>query len=667
MRVLVLGVLAACTSPAASSLPQPHPMQRQPATTAGSPMIPSGSPHATVEAPPSGPLHVLGVTPDGGAAITVDEQGGVRLWPALDGSREPRAMTIAEPIEIALARRDRGYIAAEIDQGHGLELVELDPDGGVIAHRTLGNDPTVDGVAAFDGGILAWTSDQKIAMYGVDGSARGTLGTRPGERLVTLATAADHVVAEVEVRSGDSETSQRRVRALTVVPALAWGEFVDAGISPGGPIALARSGKRLVVVAAGLSGPDHIVAIDIARGATIGDIELSDPITMVAFADEAHIGAGSPRSLQWFEEVGLVPAFVATKTSPAGLETLASGTSGRVIGLSSGSLLIGTPKENRYLGYGVETPSAVAAGEGGTLLLASSTGVALVDPDLRTAGTIAFGAPVGAIPAELAWLGGGDWLVQAREDSQSGVLRVGSTHGDPKVVEPDAKMLETLLYEPSTQLVTTSFGEKPGVYRWDPARRMLTAIVSQPKGSPYRAAEIVPTAPARAGGVKLVRVQITDKATVEWFSDDHMTQRTATIDVASVLAIDASGNVYAWVTSNGATNHVAILANGREVGTLPLKTPGAVFPDATGKHVAVVTGANVALYTGGALAWSLDVRGTRSVVWLADGGLVQVTATGLVRLDLASGAPIAKRCGWEFGFSAVPLSAPSVEPMCVRD
>src|SRR5688572_12567328 len=48
----------------------------------------------TIEAPHAGVIRRLAVTVDGTAAITQDTLGGIRLWPRLDGTVEPRLVDL---------------------------------------------------------------------------------------------------------------------------------------------------------------------------------------------------------------------------------------------------------------------------------------------------------------------------------------------------------------------------------------------------------------------------------------------------------------------------------------------------------------------------------------------------------------------------------------------
>jgi hypothetical protein len=610
-------------------------------------MIPASAPPADVRiAPPVGAIHSLAVTPDGSAALTGDESGGTRLWPALDGSQEPRVVGIDRAVDLAITRRDDGYLVAVVDDNHGLTLVQLDSEGRTRAHRSIGGDPSIVAVRAVTGGIVAWTSDQKLAFYDLAGIAKSTLGTRPGERLVALATNGAHAIAELELGGA---TPARRLRALAIEPALAWGDFVDANIEPTGPIAVSPSGKRVAMIAAG-----PVVIVDAEHDTKLAS--LPSAANALAFVGESHV-AGMANELQWFEEAGLAPTFAVGPTqsvAASNAEFVAAGD--QLVTVIAGGLAVATSQRIGYLGYAITAPTVAVDAGSGTLMVSQANATALVDAQLRTHGTLEFGAP-----EALAWLGGDDWFTTGPD------LRVRSTRdanasvGVPGVDRRSAPMLR---YEPSTQIATASFTATSNAYRWDPKARVMSLLAADHSRTPYRQTTLQPTDPSRAGGVQLVRVTIHENSLVEWFSDAKLTARTASYRCNSVLAIDRAGRVYA-LTKEPAP-HVAIVANGVEVGTLPIASASWVIPDADGQRVAVFGQDVLSVYVKGTQAWSRPQRNTRSVVWLSDGTLVAIGNASIARLDAATGEPKLERCGFAFGMSTTPLIPPPTSSACAE-
>lgn len=75
-----------------------------------------------IEAPHGGAIRRLAVTADGTAALTEDVLGGIRLWPTLDGTVEPRLVDLPPTRSLALAIEARGFVIAAVDQAGGLVI-----------------------------------------------------------------------------------------------------------------------------------------------------------------------------------------------------------------------------------------------------------------------------------------------------------------------------------------------------------------------------------------------------------------------------------------------------------------------------------------------------------------------------------------------------------------
>jgi hypothetical protein len=76
----------------------------------------------------------------------------------------------------------------------------------------------------------------------------------------------------------------------------------------------------------------------------------------------------------------------------------------------------------------------------------------------------------------------------------------------------------------------------------------------------------------------------------------------------------------------------------------------------------------VALYRGdGTRLWIRPLALVQEARWLGDGSLLLVGATGIARVDPATGNMLAADCGWSFGRTAQPHPpVVAVEPLCVQ-
>src|SRR5690242_8976614 len=129
MRFWLCLVLAACgADPSSSPAPAPVPAPPMP------PMPPPASPRAAP--PPLTAAHgseilALGATIDGRAVVSADRIGGIRLWTALDGTREPVVIRAAAPRSVALLRDGDGFAIGTLDAAGGVHLIRTSAAGAV--------------------------------------------------------------------------------------------------------------------------------------------------------------------------------------------------------------------------------------------------------------------------------------------------------------------------------------------------------------------------------------------------------------------------------------------------------------------------------------------------------------------------------------------------------
>ena len=648
-RLAVLLVAACGTQARPIELPAPKPVGRAPVEVpvAGvlpaAPLVRSDDGRGGAEAPPAGPITLIAVTSDGSAAVTADEGGGMRLWPALDGSREPRVVVAPEPHQLALARRGDGFTIGVLDAGGGLYVANVGGDGRARSHATLPTEPAYLGIAMTAAGLLAWRADQIATLLDADGAPIAQLGTQPGERLVTIAERNGHPIAVLE-RSG-----KRGMRPLTLGAAMAWGEWVELG-DVGALLAVAPDGKHVAVQRGEL-----VVVLD----------------TKGQLVDEANT-LGTDR-IDWLDDATLVYAtrsglafHVKGRTigpRDATGAVLAVG-GGHAVAAAGSELAIASAKQTQYLGYGVVSPSVAAPAIDGQLVIGLGDSFATLDRSLRVVGEPTFPVPPGTTVADLRWLGGDAWAVEAShvDDGATSLVLVGG--GKSQVVQGGMWSAHVMLYEPSTQLLTLSLGNAPAVYRFEAGK--LARIAAASEGTTTQT-ELVPLAPARAGGMTLLRLTLRDHTTARWLRDPtKLASAASTVTFAGAFAgADADGHVFGWETAGDATR-LAVFANGRRIGTLPADGPVSVWPAPTGERLVEIHAHAVALVTvAGARLWSASLDGATQALWLSDGALAIVTAAGIARLDAATGAITAARCGWQFSLATKPHPpTPKLEPVC---
>jgi hypothetical protein len=182
MRTLVALALVACSSPARGpEAARPAPASGEAGETPSfeKPVPTVHGTHEVREAPHGGSIQTLAMSPDGIAALSADELGGVRLWPTLDGTKEPRIVDMPLAKELAVGRFAGGYSAVARDEAGGLYLAKLDETGRQVSHTTLPAEPPVAGMAMSALGLLAWRTDQIVLLLDADGATKDKLGTEP--------------------------------------------------------------------------------------------------------------------------------------------------------------------------------------------------------------------------------------------------------------------------------------------------------------------------------------------------------------------------------------------------------------------------------------------------------------------------------------------------------
>ena len=139
----------------------------QPIETKATPVV-----FASVGVPHANAITGIEVDATGTAALSRDLNGGVRLWPALDGSREPMVVPIRDPRQMSLAADgEGGWTLALLDAIGGVRLVGADDKGGMRPLATLPpTDPSTE-VLVLPGGdrVLTVGADHIVRLYGRDG------------------------------------------------------------------------------------------------------------------------------------------------------------------------------------------------------------------------------------------------------------------------------------------------------------------------------------------------------------------------------------------------------------------------------------------------------------------------------------------------------------------
>ncbi|HSD88036.1 MAG TPA: hypothetical protein VLB44_11000 [Kofleriaceae bacterium] len=669
-RALVL-VLVACSAPTKTTAKVPtHPPTTAQATDQTPGLPPSPVPtqhklHDVIEAPHAGSIVQVALTPDGATALSSDELGGIRLWPSLDGSAEPRVVDLPMPKQLAIGRRGDGFTIVSLDEVGGLYIAKLDATARTLSHVSVSPEPAVTGMAMTDLGLLAWRADQTVVLLDENGATKGQLATEPRQRIVSIGVSHKRAIAILE-----KDATKRIVRWLTLEPALAWASTIDLGGDPGQEIALSPSATRYAVQRKD-DRSATVQLIDVAKKKVIASAPVVATGVDLAFVDDDVLAIGTFEGINWIDATLPMPVMAqVTKTTGARITTALAAGAGHAVTTQNGELVIATPTTTSFLGYDLIAPRFVEAAPGGQLLIGLRDTFAYLDAKLQSTTTQPLVPNVNVI--QLLWLGGDDWLVEQAAGNGTLQLTVADVVKNTQtIVRSGMKESNILMYEPSTQLVTLSFGAVSEVTRYDAKKKQLEHVASVAKPSAYEQVLLAPLAPKLAGGNQIVHVAMRDKPTIKWVRDARAIDKAAssvTIE-GSYAGTDPAGHVYLWRAQGGGTLELTVYADGKPIATLPSQGPNSLWPDPTGTRVVGVGPNQIGLYssTDGKRLWTQELAAVQEAIWLTDGALAITSAGGIARLDPATGTVMAARCGWRFGLSTKPHPPTSrVEPLCAQ-
>lgn len=128
---------------------------------------------------PSAMLEVM-LAPDGGSALTLDVDGGVRLWTSLENDGVPWALPVEEPVWMSLAATDSGFLAAFVDTTGGAHVarIEVAEEGlrWVTGFDLAPTDPMFE-LHVLEGGtrILALGVDHRVRLWDANGKVLAEL------------------------------------------------------------------------------------------------------------------------------------------------------------------------------------------------------------------------------------------------------------------------------------------------------------------------------------------------------------------------------------------------------------------------------------------------------------------------------------------------------------
>ncbi|PRQ07992.1 hypothetical protein ENSA7_22760 [Enhygromyxa salina] len=196
---------------------------------------PTGDPivFASVGVPHGAAITMVAVDPLGGAAITRDATGGVRLWPALDGSREPLIVPIQDPRSMAVASDGAGgWTLALLDAAGGGRIVGVDKAGKMQPLASLTPTDPITEIVVMPGGkqLVAVGGDHVLRLLDHHGTELARLdqpSLRPAAlRIAPHAEGGPQVIA---LTAGEFDRAEGRFAVELLPLSITDGKLALAG------------------------------------------------------------------------------------------------------------------------------------------------------------------------------------------------------------------------------------------------------------------------------------------------------------------------------------------------------------------------------------------------------------------------------------------------------
>ncbi len=675
MRLALLAICA-CTSqgaPQDALAPATRGGELPPIATAAAPAPAQARPQVrrAIQSPPAGELQIIAATSDGSAAVTVDVLGAIRVWPALEGTREPFVVTGPSVGQIAIARDGDGYAVAIVDHAGTLVLARSTGEGDQLAPVQAADDQPVVAVLGVSDGFVVLRADCAIDKLDPHGTRGGRWQPLPGERVIDLATVGGRVLAFVEIAGATRGRWLDRWDDLLPVLALDRGNLA---LSPDGRRAVTGApGAELNVIDLATARRTAVINCTFALGYTDADVFAcqnsdgkiewwSDRGTRLAVAP---VGAFDTEVIQ-FEGHSVREGF--EHYAVAGHTLIAS---------HLDQLVILGPHAVQYLGYRDagylavlrDTPLGVTIDSGspideGNGRSVDPGAVLVLDDELRVARELhrADTSPVVANDIEPI---GGDRALALRAYEESRSYALYDVRRAERLASSDLNVLEqTIQFEPATQLI----GGVTDRHTVDATEVAVERVEGSKFGEPStlavkaladRELERVGLAlvdPALAGGaLAIVTSEGFSPRAIRVFEIDRaepgqpMHVRKEYVLHGSPMGVDRAGRFF---TYDG--RDVVVSREGAELVRIPYDSTPVVVAKADGTAFAFLGGGQIAVYEAdGRLRWQTAVWNASAAAWHGD--TLVVAAGGLVALAGSDGHVVAERCGWRFGLWPRPL------------
>ena len=594
-------------------------------------------------APPEDTAGGFAVLDDGTAAVSADVHGALRFWPALDGSREPVIVPARRAVALAIAR-DAGsgdgsasanasaIAIGALDSLGQLEVIRVAParaarPGAELARVQIDAPRPFVELRASGRGFIARRDDEQLVWIDLAGTARGTLPAPPGERIVAIVERSDRVLAIAE------RGRKRFGRWLELGPdELAWGDETAALPAGDGDYALAPSGRALLAP----DGDGKAELVDLATGhATQLPTWFEGDWHVVGFVADRHAIVRDNSNFAIWDVGQLMTIDYNNRLGDglvSGVRRVGIATDRGLVASGGASLVVTNGGEPHWLGYQMTEVDDLVPRGGGWVATDGSIAVHL-DAALRydrgyellLRDVTSSGAPP---TFELV----DDRHVLADSSDGDGFAVYDLDHPDADPV-PVPRAGRHMQLERSTGLAVIYGARTAEIYQYDRATHAFSGPIETRVHRDESAWATVLVDPAVAHGAIA-------------FDIDPSPENPTLLDVTPLRRVHGvieAGKTRRELEADGSpTPGPTIPAE-----LMPDPMSHHASPDGT-KRAELASGRLVVTARGGGVLWSRPADGATKLAWTANGELLAF-GNGLARLDAATGAYLARRCGWKFG------------------
>jgi hypothetical protein len=616
----------------------------------------TGSHRAPDRIPPisihGGVITRIATTESADVALSIDTIDDARLWPALDGTREPVQLELGQTrvATIAHAGSDELVIGV-IDAADNASIVRVTRDGAIRGRVAIPGELAVTQLAAIDGGVIAVRADQSIERYDANGVQRGRLVGDPGQRFGALAVRGNG--AAILIASSDADPKLDappppddvvgvRGPFASAVRFIVLGDGLGDGLAWGPRRALVKPCELATLALA----PDHrklavvdvnhalVQVLDAADMHQLGEpVLINSQMTAYGFTDNDNVAVIG----------GVISWWPASKGDGVLQRTLGGAVGDHLaIGGATTSLELDTRDQQRFLGWSEDASGSLTAIASGFALGERDGKLKLVDDRLEPVREIDFtGTTISPSPI---WIDAAHALFEQAINGRVEAVVVDLAHIDHPTVIASYDYIAWLDYEPALHEIVVVDANAVHRFALDPNTYATTKLPDlQGPATRVRLLD-----PAKSGGVVAIGFTNTYLGSFTHFEwrGVETTGSESVFETATLLGAGNDGTIYAYGNGEllaihaGETRH---LTKTNELGRAAISDDGAM--------IAVADTANVTMYDSiGRERWHHELWQPDAVVFSKDQRRIAIASRGgLVELDVATGEQLAAACAYGFG------------------